>query len=436
MLGEGAAILRSSVIAKTRRTPRASSDVQVAGRRGERAVDGGRDAGERLDVTRHASGEIASCGLVAVRAGARLALLGQEVGAHLVEDGDRARRRRSTAPATRARAGRTTACAYARVRDRPVGKERGEAAGHAVQSRPARASRPRARSAIDVEIGRRAAQIAIERRAHHQAAIEQVRPARRAAAPGASRASTSATCASSRATRRQARSAWSSASSTSRAVSASSATRKPGIEAGLERELAQQAIAERVDGADGDVAERDRAARSQRAAARSLACAAPRSAAMMRSRISAAAFRVKVIARMFTGSTPAREQVQVALHQHRGLAGAGRRLEHDVVRGSVAKRAGRGVARQQRRRRRGAPAQASSPRPRGRRRRSAASNSPGCSLLFDIVLPAHRRKAAVHADVRLVRRSPGTRRARCRAVVSRERRRPPWRALALAIRRP
>ena len=52
----------------------------------------------------------------------------------------------------------------------------------------------------------------------------------------------------------------------------------------------------------------------------------------MRWRISAAALRVNVIARMLSGSTPAQQQVDVALDQHPRLAGAGRRFEHDVLR--------------------------------------------------------------------------------------------------------
>jgi len=47
----------------------------------------------------------------------------------------------------------------------------------------------------------------------------------------------------------------------------------------------------------------------QRAGAISPRAAASRSVAMIRSRISAAALRVKVIARMFDGSTPARSRL-------------------------------------------------------------------------------------------------------------------------------
>ena len=93
------------------------------------------------------------------------------------------------------------------------------------------------------------------------------------------------------------------ASSARRADSVSSATREAGSEAGLERELAQQRVAERVDGADGDVAD----AIAQRQPARAPGVALGGGAAqlaMMRSRISAAALRVKVMARMFAGSTP------------------------------------------------------------------------------------------------------------------------------------
>ena len=77
-----------------------------------------------------------------------------------------------------------------------------------------------------------------------------------------------------------------------------------GIEIGLERKLAQQRQAERVDRADRDVAE---AIAQLEPARRSISDGAAGLAqlATIRSRISAAALRVNVIARMFGGSTPA-----------------------------------------------------------------------------------------------------------------------------------
>ena len=77
------------------------------------------------------------------------------------------------------------------------------------------------------------------------------------------------------------------------------------IEVGLERELAQQRQAERVDGADRRCRRRGRAARATARVRRRPRCASRRRCATMRSRISAAAFRVNVIARMCAGSTPA-----------------------------------------------------------------------------------------------------------------------------------
>ena len=79
---------------------------------------------------------------------------------------------------------------------------------------------------------------------------------------------------------------------------------EPGIDVRLERKLAQQRQAERVDRADGDVAEPIAQLAPSR---RRRQTAPPRRAAreMIRSRISAAALRVNVIARMFAGSTPA-----------------------------------------------------------------------------------------------------------------------------------
>ena len=76
-----------------------------------------------------------------------------------------------------------------------------------------------------------------------------------------------------------------------------------GIEIRLERELAQQRQAERVDRADLDVAE-PIAHGGPAARSNSTASAARRSSRMIRSRISAAALRVNVIARMLAGSTP------------------------------------------------------------------------------------------------------------------------------------
>ena len=104
-----------------------------------------------------------------------------------------------------------------------------------------------------------------------------------------------------------------------------------GIDAGLERKLAQQAEAERVDRRDLDVGDAlaqrapDVAARARRGRR------AARSSASTRSRISAAALRVNVIARMWRGSTPASISADVPVDEHARLARAGRRLEHDVV---------------------------------------------------------------------------------------------------------
>ena len=85
--------------------------------------------------------------------------------------------------------------------------------------------------------------------------------------------------------------------------------REAGIEIGLERELAQQRQAERVDRADGDVGRAVAQVAPSRAAGISPRAAAARSVDTMRSRISAAALRVNVIARMLDGSTPARSRL-------------------------------------------------------------------------------------------------------------------------------
>ena len=52
----------------------------------------------------------------------------------------------------------------------------------------------------------------------------------------------------------------------------------------------------------------------------------------MRCRISAAAFRVNVIARMLRGLTPGHEQADVAIDEDARLAGTGRGFERDVAR--------------------------------------------------------------------------------------------------------
>ena len=77
-----------------------------------------------------------------------------------------------------------------------------------------------------------------------------------------------------------------------------------GIDAGFERELVQQRQAERVDGADGDVAERVANLAPALAASALPSRCRCRSVAITRCRISAAALRVKVIARMLRGATP------------------------------------------------------------------------------------------------------------------------------------
>ena len=140
-------------------------------------------------------------------------------------------------------------------------------------------------------------------------AVEQAPqgPARARRSPSC--ANTSATCSSSRAT---------AAADAQRAIErfvdqarhlGVVGHREAGIEIGFERELAQQRQAERVDRADGDVA--DAIAQLAPARRRNLAARRPPRAALarMRSRISAAALRVNVIARMFAGSTPARSRL-------------------------------------------------------------------------------------------------------------------------------
>ena len=208
-----------------------------------------------------------------------------------------------------------------------------EAAGHRRRRRRAAPAAPRARRPAHVEIARARwpGSAPAPRGATMRRLSSAASPARARRSPSC--ANTSATCSSSRATARQMRSARSSDSSISRGTSVSSAIEKPGIEVGLERKLAQQRQAEGVDRADGDVGRAiaqlapARRRRSRRAPPRA------RSVATMRSRISAAALRVKVIARMFDGIDAGAQQVDVAVDEHARLAGAGRRFERDVEAG-------------------------------------------------------------------------------------------------------
>ena len=206
----------------------------------------------------------------------------------------------------------------------PAGRQV-ERAPHAFEQ-PARTQHRRSATAGAAARNRASARVATRRRSSSDSSAARVpdlpEPARRR----------SAMCSSVVASARQIRSVRSSVSSLRRSVSVSSATSKAGIEVGLERKLAQERQAERVDRADRDVAEPvARAAASVRRppGIRTRPASAPRT---MRSRISAAALRVNVIARMFDGSTPARTRFRYRDTSTRGLPGAGRGLEHDVAR--------------------------------------------------------------------------------------------------------
>ena len=91
----------------------------------------------------------------------------------------------------------------------------------------------------------------------------------------------------------------------------------------------------------GQVASRARAPCASAAAASARRCgrvpasspaSCPRSARVTRARISAAALRVKVIARICPGSSTVHSSAQEALRQHGGLAGTGRGLQQDRAR--------------------------------------------------------------------------------------------------------
>ena len=78
-----------------------------------------------------------------------------------------------------------------------------------------------------------------------------------------------------------------------------------GFDVAFERKLVEQREAEGVDGRDLDVGDATAGVRARPPASRRRRPRGDCSSAMTRSRISAAAFRVNVIARMWRGSTPA-----------------------------------------------------------------------------------------------------------------------------------
>ena len=107
--------------------------------------------------------------------------------------------------------------------------------------------------------------------------------------------------------------------------------REPGIDVGLERKLRSS---DRQNASIVEMAmslSRSRRSRHRRASSWDSRLASF-SRSTMRWRISAAALRVNVIARMLSGIDAGEQQVDVALDQHPRLAGAGRRFEHDVLR--------------------------------------------------------------------------------------------------------
>ena len=168
-----------------------------------------------------------------------------------------------------------------------------------------------------------------------------------------------------------------------------------GIDVGLERKLAQQAEAERVDRRDldvGDALAQPRARRRARARRdRRAAC----SSASTRLRISAAALRVNVIARMWRGSTP-------------GLDRA-RRTDRRARASSPSRPTPRARRRVADRRR--SPARPDRP---ARFASDEASNRLGCFIVLEpVFLAADARVAAPGTIARSCAASAGTRPPRC-----------------------
>ena len=182
------------------------------------------------------------------------------------------------------------------------------------------------------------------------------------------------------------RSARSSPSSMSRSTSVSSAMVKPGsrsASSGNSRSSERQNASMVLIAMSPSRSRRSR----QRAASISPVAAALWRLCRMRSRISAAALRVKVIARMLAGSTPRLQQVGVAIDEHARLARAGGRLEHDVPR--------RDPRQPRDRRRRADPTAAGAA--------GSSNGRRGVDVLErgDIILPAHAGIRARGAQVRL-----------------------------------
>ena len=234
----------------------------------------------------------------------RLAFVGQEVPADPLEHRSNHRLRLvAQAAASRRTSRRNSAVARMGVRSRPPGTRRGRRESPAATSPSAAAASRQICSAV--EIARAAREEAVERVPGDQPPIEQrgqavARAARCRAAPAPAR--------------RRDRSRAMADQDPHRPIERrGDEPRHLGlvgeiegrIDVRLERELAQQRQAERVDGADGDVAEPIAQIQPARADRAPIARAAPRSSRRMRSRISAAALRVNVIARMLAGSTPA-----------------------------------------------------------------------------------------------------------------------------------
>src|SRR5581483_420219 len=122
----------------------------------------------------------------------------------------------------------------------------------------------------------------------------------------------------------------------------------------------------------------------QRDAVISPRAAASRSVAMMRSRISVAALRVNVIARMFAGSTPALSRLMYRSTSTRVFP-----VPADASRATL---------------KRGSTARARPSRSRASMRDSTASGSSNGSLLVaDIILPADRGIGTPGTDARIVR---------------------------------
>jgi hypothetical protein len=299
--------------------------VHVAGPRGERVAHRWRRRGEGPAVPLERRGRRRIVAPVAVRTGPRLPLLRQEVGADRCGQGGQQARVPDLAGIDRAQIGGHNR--EARVAARAVGQEGRQAVGHR-SDRVAQAGRGERGRPVDVEPGGRAAEIASQPFGDGEPPVHEVRePVAQAGRRDPRQHQRHVFVVAGQSARHPQRLVEGGVHEARRL----GLVRNPeaGVEPRLERELAQQREAERVDRGNGHLA--DAIAQRQPAGAAVLApCGGlPQRRddplAHLGRGLAGEGHREDV-----RGIDAGGQQVQVALHQHRRLARPRRRLEHDV----------------------------------------------------------------------------------------------------------